>query len=106
MTHDVVAPLTSLIHRTACHDLLPKPYYWPGYSCARAASAADNQGSIRSYRESIDDRRRGRRPAGQHCRPGADEAGRDGRNPPGSSEERRVGKEGVSTVRTRWWPYH
>src|SRR3546814_18575954 len=22
------------------------------------------------------------------------------------SEERRVGKEGVSTGRTRWWPYH
>src|SRR3546814_13456394 len=24
----------------------------------------------------------------------------------GRSEERRVGKEGVSTVRYRWWPYH
>src|SRR3546814_15114228 len=23
-----------------------------------------------------------------------------------SSEERRVGKESVSTVRSRWWPYH
>src|SRR3546814_19797611 len=22
------------------------------------------------------------------------------------SEERRVGKEGVSTCRSRWWPYH
>src|SRR3546814_12179180 len=22
------------------------------------------------------------------------------------SEERRIGKEGVSTCRTRWWPYH
>src|SRR3546814_19359560 len=22
------------------------------------------------------------------------------------SEERRVGKEGVSTFRSRWWPYH
>src|SRR3546814_13453305 len=30
--------------------------------------------------------------------------------PPGRaelrSEERRVGKEGVSTCRSRWWPYH
>src|SRR3546814_19472561 len=25
---------------------------------------------------------------------------------PGRSEERRVGKEGVSTCRSRWWPYH
>src|SRR3546814_11864329 len=24
----------------------------------------------------------------------------------GRSEERRVGKEGVSTGRDRWWPYH
>src|SRR3546814_21125189 len=24
----------------------------------------------------------------------------------GRSEERRVGKEGVSTCRSRWWPYH
>src|SRR3546814_1149287 len=26
--------------------------------------------------------------------------------PPGRSEERRVGKECVSTCRSRWWPYH
>src|SRR3546814_12663699 len=27
-------------------------------------------------------------------------------NPLWRSEERRVGKEGVSTCRSRWWPYH
>src|SRR3546814_7958502 len=29
-----------------------------------------------------------------------------GRDPAGRSEERRVGKEGVSTGRSRWSPYH
>src|SRR3546814_5291437 len=29
-----------------------------------------------------------------------------GRKPPGRSEERRVGKECVSTCRSRWSPYH
>src|SRR3546814_16420556 len=28
------------------------------------------------------------------------------RRPPGRSEERRVGKEGVSTISSRWWTYH
>src|SRR3546814_14039081 len=31
---------------------------------------------------------------------------RPGRAAPSSSEERRVGKGGVSTVRSRWSPYH
>src|SRR3546814_17710856 len=31
---------------------------------------------------------------------------RDTANPLPRSEERRVGKEGVSTCRTRWWPFH
>src|SRR3546814_20325287 len=30
----------------------------------------------------------------------------DGVEPLHRSEERRVGKEGVSTCRSRWWPYH
>src|SRR3546814_7780142 len=30
----------------------------------------------------------------------------DTSRPPNRSEERRVGKECVSTCRSRWWPYH
>src|SRR3546814_5939998 len=41
-----------------------------------------------------------RRGQEHHARQGEEEA--EGRR----SEERRVGKEGVSTGRSRWWPYH
>src|SRR3546814_19082645 len=36
--------------------------------------------------------------------PDEDEGNGDADEP--RSEERRVGKEGVSTCRSRWWPYH
>src|SRR3546814_18133745 len=34
-----------------------------------------------------------------------EQTGRDGEGSEGRSEERRVGKEGVSTCRSRWSPY-
>src|SRR3546814_2773558 len=47
---------------------------------------------------------------GKVCRPGDDRAGTIislvENQEPGRSEERRVGKECVSTCRSRWSPYH
>src|SRR3546814_17007323 len=57
----------------------------------------------------IADRPGDRRPGGcRACRPGGDGGfGPAGRNDgPGRSEERRVGKEWVSTCRSRWSTYH
>src|SRR3546814_11403929 len=53
-------------------------------------------------------------PSAFGCYPaGGAEAGVEGKNDNGNcdrgagrSEERRVGKECVSTCRSRWWPYH
>src|SRR3546814_19355747 len=58
------------------------------------------RGRLRGDEDPLSPRRLARR----HRRP------RDGaptyRQPPGRSEERRVGKECVSTCRSRWSPYH
>src|SRR3546814_11872710 len=50
----------------------------------------------------VKDQRAGAIHAGQH----AGIVAGIGRRFRGRSEERRVGKECVSTCRTRWWPYH
>src|SRR3546814_12755711 len=44
--------------------------------------------------------------AADRCQPGMADRNRAQAGAPGRSEERRVGKECVSTCRSRWSPYH
>src|SRR3546814_15015325 len=87
-------PISNGQPETRCQDTLPQEHAgWCGWQHAKTP---DQRPDLRGPGGLPEGRRPGRGPRRD---PGAEEAGRE------SSEERRVGKECVSTCRSRWSTY-
>src|SRR3546814_1578142 len=76
---------------------------WSSDVCSSDLIRRDGEGSEGS--RGVEDRRRVRQDA-RPRKPRQAERANEGSGRAGRSEERRVGKECVSTCRSRWSPYH